>query len=864
MAPILVHCLLSPIRVPFRAAEQLAPRSVHFTMRVMVRGRGGWSTAAAFGALQLAVGAQLCGPASLRALPAASAPRSPDSTSPQHAEARAEFAGAASARSEAAAPSVDALDDLSRAAIDEAVRDAIESGDVPGAVVVIGRSDRVLYRRAYGFRQLEPEHREMTLDTLFDLASLTKPIATATSIMALAERGAVALDDRLATYVPECGSDDKRTITLRQLLLHVAGLPAGTPKEDYSHGRREAIRRICGVALRAEPGTASTYSDLGFLLLEEVVRRVTSQELPVFAGNAIFSPLGMKDTGFRPSGALKERAAWTELVDGEWRVGVVHDPRAYLLGGVAGHAGLFSTADDLAIYARAVLGGGEVDGKRVLSARTVAAMIAPHDVPGGFRALGWAAESSWKGRGLSPRAIGHFGWTGTALWIDPEKDLFVVVLTNRVHPNGRGDAKPLVAAINTIAARAVGPAVGKSEDCPGAAGAVRTGLDVLRDEHFERLRGARVGLFTNTTGRARDGTSSIDLLMNAPDVKLQAIFTPEHGLSADREGSIASGRDERTGLPIYSVYGERLSPAADSLADIDTLVFDIQDVGTRFFTYASTMLRAMRVARDRALRFVVLDRPNPIDGADIGGPVLDPAAPFSFVNYHELPVRHGMTVGELAYLFNADEHLGVALSVVPIRGWRRSDYWDQTGLPWVNPSPNLRSVGEALLYPAIGLLEATNVSVGRGTDTPFERLGAPWLNGDELAAALAADAPAGVAVAPESFTPTADRYAGQRCGGIRVTVRDRGQFEPVRTGLAIARALRRLYPHDWDFEKLGRLLAHRGVMQAIERGLPLDAIVATYEAELRAFAAKREKYLLYAPCADGAAGGIPAVSAKNE
>jgi uncharacterized protein YbbC (DUF1343 family) len=741
---------------------------------------------------------------------------------------------------------------LPEAAIDAAVQEAMANLNVPGAVVVVGRRERVLFRRAYGFREVEPEHATMKIDTVFDLASLTKPIATATSIMILVEKGAVGLDDPLVKYVPECRKDGKSAITLRHLLLHVAGLPPDIAKDDFGHGRDEAIRRICGVRLRAAPGVVSIYSDLGFLLLEEVVRRVTQRELSAFALETIFAPLGMNDTGFVPSERLRARAAWTEFVDGEWRAGVVHDPRAYLLGGIAGHAGLFSTADDLAIFARAILGRGEIDGKRVLLPRSVAAMTAPHDVPAGIRALGWNMESPWRGEGWSPQAIGHFGFTGTALWIDPDKDLFTIVLTNRVHPDGKGDAKPLVARINTIAAHAIGPPVGRVT-CPEATGDVRTGIDVLRDEGFERLRGRRVGLITNASGRARDGASTVDLLMNAEGVKLVALFSPEHGLDARAQGTVANGRDARTGLPVFSLYGDTLAPGADSLADIDTLVFDVQDVGTRFFTYASTMLRAMQAARDNDMAFVVLDRPNPIDGVHVEGPVLVPHSK-SFVNYHSLPIRHGMTVGELATLFNADDHLGVALSVVPMQGWRRESYWDETGWPWVNPSPNMRSADEALLYPAVGLLEATNLSVGRGTDAPFERIGAPWIDGAALAAALATERLGGVAFASETFTPAADPYAHELCRGVRVTVVDRSQFEPVRSGLAIARALRSLYAGKWQLEKLDRLLVHPEAVRAIDAGLPLAAIADTYRAEQAAFAIKREKYLLYVdgPCARAA------------
>jgi uncharacterized protein YbbC (DUF1343 family) len=717
------------------------------------------------------------------------------------------------------------------------------SQSLPGGVVVIGRHDRVLFRRAYGFRELLPDRVPTTLDTVFDLASLTKPIATATSIMVLSERGAISLDDPLAKYVPECAQEGKRAITIRHLLLHVSGLPSDIIKDDFAHGRAEAIRHICDTRLRGVPGATSMYSDLGFILLEEVIRRVTSHELPAFAQETIFGPLGMRDTVFMPSDELRQRAAWTENVDGEWRVGVVHDPRAYLLGGVAGHAGLFSTADDLALYARALLGGGAVDGRRILEPATVASMIAPYDVPGGIRALGWSVQSPWRGEGLSPRAIGHFGFTGTSLWIDPEKDLFILVLTNRVHPDGKGDSKPLVARIDTLAAETIGPPVGRVA-CPDVTAGVLAGIDVLRDEGFERLRGRRVGLITNASGRARDGTSTIDLLLNAPGVKLTALFSPEHGLDATRSGRVADARDERTGLPVYSLYGSTFAPSATNLADIDTLVFDVQDVGTRFFTYAATMRQAMLAARQHEVRFVVLDRPDPIDGIDVAGPVLIPPTS-SFVNYHSLPIRHGMTIGELATLLDADDHLGVDLSVVPLRGWRREAYGDETGLPWVNPSPNLRSVDEAVLYPALGLLEATNLSVGRGTDAPFERLGAPWINGAALAAAVSGEGLAGVVFTAEDFTPDADRYAGRLCHGVHVTVRDRARFEPVQTALAIARALRRLYRRQWEFAKLDRLLVHPEALSAIDAGLPLAAIVQTYQAELAAFMTKREKYLLY-------------------
>ncbi|MEO6418751.1 MAG: DUF1343 domain-containing protein, partial [Polyangiaceae bacterium] len=379
--------------------------------------------------------------------------------------------------------------------------------------------------------------------------------------------------------------------------------------------------------------------------------------------------------------------------------------------------------------------------------------------------------------------------------------------------------------------------------CETAADHVMTGIDVLRAESFERLRGAHVGLITNVSGRAHDGARTIDLLREAAGVSLMAIFAPEHGLHSDREGTIEGDTDAASGLPIFSLYGDTFAPTASMLAGLDTLVFDIQDVGTRFYTYASTMRRAMEAASANHLRFVVLDRPNPIDGLDVAGPILA-ANSRSFVNHHPLPVRHGMTMGELAELFNADNHMGTRLQVVKMEGWRRGDFYDATGVPWVSPSPNLRTVDEEILYPATGLLEATKLSVGRGTDTPFEVIGAPWVDGVALSAALSASALGGVTFSPTTFTPTSSVYHGERCSGVKLTITDRVQFEPIRTGLMIAILLRASYPN-WDFDHLDRLVASPRVIDAIRAGRSLSEIEALWTTELQTFQAKREKYLLY-------------------
>lgn len=755
-------------------------------------------------------------------------------------------------------PALAPIEDARLAAIDKLVDETLAEGKAPGCVVVVGRRDSVLYRKAHGFRALAPDPEEMTLDTVFDVASMTKPLATAASLMVLAERGAIALDDPVARTIPEFAKNGKGSITLRHLLTHTSGLPAETPMRDFHVGPENALAKIYDLAPRRPPGAAFAYSDVGFIVLGEVVRRASGADLATFAAENVFEPLGMHETSFVPGPDMARRAAVTEQRDGEWIRGAVHDPRAHLLGGVAGHAGLFSTAEDLTRFAQAMLAEGRGADHHVFSPRTAMQFFAPHDVPGAVRALGWDVQSAYsgnRGQGLSRRAFGHGGYTGTVLWIDPELDFFFLLLSNRVHPDGKGSVNPLAGRIGTTVASALVPAPTPTWCTSGKD--VETGIDVLRAERFERLRGRKIGLLTNVSGRAKDGASTIDLLRRAPGVDLVALFGPEHGLGADREGRIRDGKDPRSGLPVYSLFGasraqggDGFGPSAESLAGIDTLVVDLQDVGVRFYTYASTLRRLMEVAAERHLRIVVLDRPNPIGGVDVSGPVLVPGAR-SLVNHFPLPVRHGMTMGELAQLFNAGAHLGVPLEVVRMRGWRRGDYYDATGLTWVPPSPNLRKVEETVLYPAVGLLEGTNLSVGRGTDSPFEVVGAPFIDAAALTATLRASGIAGVTFAPAHFTPRETIYAKQRCGGVRVTVTNRDLFEPVRTGLAMAAALRALYPREWNFADLNKLVADRRVLDAIDAKRPLSEIEGLWADDLRVFRARREKYLLYPvdPCA---------------
>ena len=375
--------------------------------------------------------------------------------------------------------------------------------------------------------------------------------------------------------------------------------------------------------------------------------------------------------------------------------------------------------------------------------------------------------------------------------------------------------------------------------------AMLTGVDVLSRDDFAPLSGKRVALITNHTGVDRHGQSTIRHLHGAENVELVKIFSPEHSLSGKLDiPLIPDDIETGTGVPILSLYGDVRRPTAAMLEGIDTVVFDIQDIGTRFYTYISTMGNAMQAAADSHIRFVVLDRPNPINGIDVAGPILDEGKQ-SFVGFHRLPVRHGMTVGELAHLFNAEMAIDVDLQIIEMQDWHRGDYFDATELPWINTSPNIRSLTAAILYPGIGLLETTNMSVGRGTDTPFEVIGAPWIDGRALAGYLNGASLPGVSFDALRFTPVASKYAGEACSGVRLTITNREIFEPLRVGFEIARHLATAYADTWEVDAYLRLLGNDETLEAVRNGLSYAEILASYEDELSAFRERRGQYLLY-------------------
>ena len=761
-------------------------------------------------------------------------------------------------------------------AVDAVIEDAVREQQIPGAVLLIGHDGTVIYRKAYGSRALEPGREVMTLDTVFDLASLTKVIATTIAVMQLVEQGKVRLNDPVAKYLPEFASNGKEDITVRQLLTHYSGLEPDLDLKTAWEGKETGYRMAFAETPEDAPGSKFSYSDINFIVLGALVERVSGETLDEYAERHIFTPLKMMRTRFVPP--LTRRAGWIEKIaptqydENEHMLrGVVHDPTARRMGGVAGHAGLFSTGDDLAKFAQALLNGGG----GILSALSVEKMTRPEQPPTApvLRGFGWDIDSPFssnRGDLLPVGSYGHTGFTGTSMWIDPTTQTYIILLTNAVHPRGKGNAIALRSKVATAVAAALPLTTSEKEalrwqtitgynEAQSAArrmnsrnGTVKSGIDVLEAHGFDVLQVAgrkkKIGVLTNQTGIDAEGRRTIDVLAGAAGVSLEAIFTPEHGVTGTLDTTdINNSKDAATGVAVYSVYGATDAarrPAADVMKTLDAVVIDIQDAGARFYTYETTLGYFLEAAAAAGVEVIVLDRPDPITGSFVQGPVAD-AGHESFTNYWTVPVRHGMTMGELAKMFNVEKNINAKLTVVPMEGWQRGDWFDSTGLGWVNPSPNLRSVTEAALYPGVALIEGTNVSVGRGTDAPFEVVGAPGIKSRELAAYLNARGIAGVRFVPVTFTPASSNYSGLKCDGVNVVLTERNALDAPELGIELAAALQRLYPANFKIGRMAELLVNQAAFDGLMAGRDPRRIAGDWQEELETFEVVRKKYLIY-------------------
>jgi uncharacterized protein YbbC (DUF1343 family)/CubicO group peptidase (beta-lactamase class C family) len=767
--------------------------------------------------------------------------------------------------------------------VDSVIGDAISQQQIPGAVVIIGHDGQVVYRKAYGNRAIGPKREAMTLDTIFDCASLTKVVATTTAIMQLWEQGKFRMNDPVAKYLPEFGQNGKQDITIRQLLVHYSGLAPDLDLTKRWEGKETAYRMAFEVPPATVPGAAFVYSDVNFIVLGALVERLSAESLDQYASKHIFAPLGMNETRYLPPASWLVRIAPTEEDENHRLMrGVVHDPSAHRMGGVAGHAGIFSTADDLAIFAQALLDGG----RSVLAPATVAKMTAPQQPVNStsLRGFGWDIDSplsSNRGELFPVGGYGHTGFTGTSLWVDPATKTYIVLLTNAVHMNvvpaaqsvkDRGSAASLRTRVATAVAAALSLDPAEAEkmrlasitgynEMQSAArklavrnGTVKTGIDVLEDTKFAALHPVRfgaprsIGLLTNQTGLDSQGRRTIDVLANAPGISLSAIFSPEHGVAGALDiTDVKNTKDTATGIPVYSLYGAKDAarrPSVDLLKKLDAVVIDLADAGVRFYTYETTTGYFLEAAAKAGVEVIVLDRPNPITGSFVQGPVSDEGRE-NFNNYFPEPPRHGMTMGELAKMFNAERHIAAHLTVIPMEGWQPGDWFDSTGVGWVNPSPNLRDLNQATLYPGVGMIEGANISVGRGTDTPFEIVGAPWVKGRELALYLNARNIQSVRFVPIVFTPSSSNYSGERCEGVNLIVLDRNTLESPELGIELASALHKLYPNDFKVEKMSDLIVNQSVLDAITVGQDPRRIAQDWQDRLDAFVRMREKYLLY-------------------
>jgi uncharacterized protein YbbC (DUF1343 family)/CubicO group peptidase (beta-lactamase class C family) len=756
--------------------------------------------------------------------------------------------------------------------LDPLMDKAVADGNMPGGVLLVGHNGHMVYRKAFGQRSLEPTREPMTVDTVFDLASLTKCIATTTSIMKLMEDGRVRLNDPVAAYLREFGQNGKQDITIRELMTHYSGLAPDLDLTVPWTGRATAFSMAMQQKPANPPGTRFVYSDINLEVLGFIVEKVSGMPLNEFAAKNVFEPLGMKHTRFLPPDSWRPMIAPTQYDEqGNMLRGVVHDPTARRMGGVAGHAGLFSTAGDLAIFAQGLL-----NGSRVLSRESIEKMSTPQTPANAasLRGLGWDIDSPFasnRGELLPVGSFGHTGFTGTSLWIDPVTDTYIILLTNSVHPRAGRSVVSLRSRIATAVVEGLELTVTEKEKMRLARitgyneslmasrriearnGEVKDGIDVLeahafRELHADATHPVKVGLITNQTGIDARGMRTIDVLAHAPGLQLAAIFSPEHGITGKADTTqIADTRDAATGVPVYSMYGStdaKRRPDTAVLGGLDVLVFDIQDAGVRFYTYETTLGYFLEAAAKTGKEIVVLDRPNPVNGAFVQGPVAD-ADRESFVSYWRTPVRHGMTMGELARMFNGERGIGARLRVVPMEGWMRGDWFDSTGELWVNPSPNLRSLNEAVLYPGIGMIETTNVSVGRGTDTPFELVGAPWVNAADLARYLNARAISGVRSVPVQFTPSNSVYAGQQCKGVNLVITDRNALDAPELGLEIVSALEALYPHQYDMKDLDTLMVSKISLDALKLGEDPRRIAEDWRDGIQKFEEMRAKYLLY-------------------
>lgn len=707
---------------------------------------------------------------------------------------------------------------------------AVKDSRAPGATAFVGRGSETLFHEAVGYRTLVPNPVDAEKSTIYDLASLTKVIATTTSVFLLQERDALNLDQSVADILPVPAF---KSITLRHLLTHTAGLPPFKLWYQEATSVDEYIQRIAALPLESAPGERRVYSDLGFMMLGRVVEVIGQDTLDSFAQTNIFTPLGMKHTRFNPPAAWHKDCAATEQCPwrGKLMQGEVHDENAYAVGGVSGHAGLFAPAGDLALFCRALLGG------TLLKPETISTMVKPLAVPRyPWQVLGWKvdpwAEGS-EGHLRARRAIGHTGWTGTCLWMDLDTSYFAILLSNTPHPKreNRDNA--------TLRRTFFGPVAAA---CHPDSTNAHTGLDRLSWEEFDSLKGKRIALLTNQGGVDLAGRPALDILALESTCTVVRVFSPEHGFTGQAEAGEKVGA-QRAPVPLVSLYGEQKKPKPEQLNDIDLLVVDLPDIGARYFTYMATMKDCMEACASAGTPMMVLDRPNPLGGTVLEGPV---ATDFgSLVCCAPIPIRHGMTLGELAVFFKATfgSCARTELTVSEANGWPREFMAPQCALPWVPPSPNIPVFESALLYIGTCLFEGVNLNEGRGTETPFQIVGAPWLNASHITAAISREDRRGSRLEAVEYIPrsipgksSSPVYQDEVCSGIRIFIEDAAELRPFRLVYALLAAIHQQHGSALSWKPFFDTLAGGTALRlAIQSGMDAEQYLKTIEDDLKRF-----------------------------
>ncbi len=688
--------------------------------------------------------------------------------------------------------------------------------NAPGAVAYLGRENEILFFDCVGKSAVVPSGEEMRKDVIFDLASLTKVVATTTSILLLYQQGKLHLDEPVYKYIP---IQNFKKFSLRHLLTHSSGLIGYKEWYREIHSFEDILIKLSQTKLLFEPGTEHLYSDFGFMLLSHIVEIISGEHFDQFCKKNIFLKLNMNTTFFNVPEKYKNRCAPTEKCIWRNKIirGEVHDEHAYAMGGVAGHAGLFSTAEDLSRFCRGLLKEIILE-KDVIQEMSTSKIIPNYP----WQVLGWKTDPFWDSiEGQLPfrSALGHTGFTGTSLWWDRNSGYYAILLSNSCHPSRktRDNRKLRKTFYNSVAVMIAPEKIN-----------VHFGIDVLLRDDFKLIKNSSVALFTNTSAKNIEGITTLEIFLTTKNIKVKYIFSAEHGLHLTEEAGESDKDKKWENIELINIYDDRKDIDWQKVfRQIDWIVVDIQDIGSRYYTYTYSLLRLMRLCSRYNKKIMVLDRPNPLGGEIIEG--IFPDTEFlGEVCWGNVPIRHGLTIGESAlFLKNTNVELkSIELTVIPMDGWFYDLLFPNLDLMWYPPSPNIPSFESALCYVGTCLFEGTNISEGRGTQNPFQIIGAPWFNPDLILSAFPEEAKKGFNIKACSFTPVSipgrainPKYINELCKGLQIKVEDVKEARPFVMTLELLQIIKKHHPEHLIFNNHFDRLAGTTILRTmLEKG----------------------------------------------